>query len=88
MLRPLRHIRVGYAERDQPLSLLIAADNVRVLAKDGSLMSELTLDSTRDYQPLGTPDGRRPAGYYLRAYAARNASTPASAMAFSLPGGN
>lgn len=64
-LSRLRHIRIGYAYRGQPVTLLVANKHIRVLAEDGSLIRELTLDPTRDYQPLGTPCGRRPSGYHL-----------------------
>jgi hypothetical protein len=40
------------------LTLLVAGGHVRVVAEDGSLLRELTLDPQRDYQPLGTPCGR------------------------------
>jgi hypothetical protein len=39
--------------------------NVRVIREDGSLIRELVLDPTRDYQPLGTPTGRPKIGHYV-----------------------
>ena len=40
--------------------LLVAGRHVRVVADDGSLLRELTLDPARDYQPLGRPPGPPP----------------------------
>jgi hypothetical protein len=39
----------------------VANKDIRVLADDGSLIRALTLDPSRDYQPLGTPPGPKPA---------------------------
>jgi hypothetical protein len=36
-----------------------------VIREDGRLIRELTLDPTRDYQPLGTPTGRPKIGHYV-----------------------
>jgi hypothetical protein len=47
----LFHIGVGRAFSHQPIRLLIADRHVRVLAEDGTLIRELTLDPTRNYQP-------------------------------------
>lgn len=47
----LLHIGVGRAFKHQPVHLLIADRQVRILAEDGSLIRELTLDPTRNYQP-------------------------------------
>ena len=57
-LSRLRHIPLGAAHRHRPVTLLVAGRHVRVVAEDGSLLRELTLDPARDYQPLGTPCGR------------------------------
>jgi transposase InsO family protein len=57
-LSRLRHIAVGRAHKHQPVTLLVAGRHVRVVAEDGSLLRELTIDAARDYQPLGTPCGR------------------------------
>jgi transposase InsO family protein len=54
-LSRLRHIPLGAAHRHRPVTLLVAGRHVRVVAEDGSLLRELTLDPSRDYQPLGTP---------------------------------
>jgi len=35
--------------------LLVAGSHVRVIAEDGALLRELTLDPTRDYQRSTTP---------------------------------
>jgi len=47
----LLHIGVGRAFKHQPVRLLIADQQVRILAEDGTLIRELTLDPTRNYQP-------------------------------------
>lgn len=57
-LSRLRHIAIGRAHAGERVHLLVANRLVRVLAEDGSLLRELTLDPARDYQPLGTSDGR------------------------------
>ena len=54
-LSRLRHIALGRAYAHQRVRLLVADAQVRVLAEDGSLIRELTLDSNRVYQPLGGP---------------------------------
>lgn len=59
----LRHIPVGVAHRNRKVHLLVAGANVRVVATDGTLIRQLTLDVTRDYQPLG---GRWPVHNVLR----------------------
>lgn len=58
-LSRLRHICLGQAHAGVPVRLLVANKHVRVIREDGSLIRELTLDPARDYQPLGTPSGRR-----------------------------
>jgi transposase InsO family protein len=63
-LSRLRHIPLGSAHRHQPVTLLVAGRHVRVVAEDGSLLRELTLDPHRDYQPLGTPCGRPRLGHH------------------------
>ena len=52
-LSKLRHIPVGVAHRNRKVCLLVAGANVRVVATDGTLLRELTLDPNRSYQPLG-----------------------------------
>lgn len=50
-LSRLRHIGLGKAHAGEPVRLLIADDHVRVVRQDGSLLRELVLDVSRDYQP-------------------------------------
>jgi transposase InsO family protein len=47
----LRHIGLGKAHAGEPVRLLIADRHVRVVRRDGSLLRELVLDVSRDYQP-------------------------------------
>ena len=54
-LSRLRHVAVGRAYARQRVRLLVADAEVRVLAEDGSLIRQLTLDPSRVYQPLGRP---------------------------------
>jgi transposase InsO family protein len=49
----LRHIPVGVAHKNRRVHLLVAGPDVRIVAEDGELIRALTLDSTRNYQPLG-----------------------------------
>ena len=49
----LRHIPVGTAHRNRRVRLLVAGPDVRILTDDGELIRALTLDPTRNYQPLG-----------------------------------
>ena len=51
----LRHFHVSYKRRRQEVILLVAGAHVRVLAEDGQLLRELTLDPTRDYQRSTAP---------------------------------
>ena len=48
----LRHIPVGRAHMHQPVRLLIAGANVRVVREDGLLLRELVIDPRFDYQRL------------------------------------
>ena len=48
----LHHIGLGRANRGRAVKLLIADQNVRVIDLNGELIRELTLDPSRDYQPL------------------------------------
>ena len=52
----LHHIGLGLAYKGRSVRLLVADDHVRVVTREGSLLRELTIDPSRDYQPLG---GRR-----------------------------
>jgi transposase InsO family protein len=49
----LRHIPVGVAHKNRKVSLLVAGPDVRIITTDGQLIRALTLDPTRNYQPLG-----------------------------------
>jgi len=51
----LHHIGLGRAHKGRPVKLLIADQNIRVIALDGELIRDLTLDPTRGYQPLKQP---------------------------------
>ena len=61
-LSRLYHIGLGWEWRQHRVTLLIDNKDIRVLADDGELIRALTLDPSRDYQPLGRPPGpqRRP----------------------------
>jgi transposase InsO family protein len=49
----LRHIPVGTAHKNRRVRLLVAGPDVRIVTDDGELIRALTLDPTRNYQPLG-----------------------------------
>ena len=49
----LRHIPVGVEHKNRKVSLLVAGPDVRIVAESGELIRALTLDPTRNYQPLG-----------------------------------
>ena len=53
----LRHIRVGAAHCNKPVHIFVAGAQVRIVTKDGELLRALTIDPSRDYQPL---NGRWP----------------------------
>jgi transposase InsO family protein len=48
----LHHIGLGRAHSGRQVKLLIADQSVRVIALGGELIRELTIDPSRDYQPL------------------------------------
>lgn len=48
----LRHIPVGVAHKNRKVRLLVAGADVRIVTEDGELIRALTLDPSRDYQPL------------------------------------
>lgn len=48
----LRHLYVSYKHRREPVTLLVAGAHVQVVAEDGSILRELTLDADRNYQPV------------------------------------
>jgi hypothetical protein len=57
----LRHIGLGREHARKRILMLVADLDVRVIdAETGELLRELTLDPSRDYQPLGRPPGPRP----------------------------
>jgi len=50
----LHHIGLGRAHKGKPIKLLVADRDIRVLdAHTGELIRRLTLDPSRDYQPIG-----------------------------------
>jgi|SRR5215470_1045557 len=51
-LGQLRHLYVSYRRRRQPVTLLIAGPHLKVVAEDGAILRELTLDASRIYQPM------------------------------------
>lgn len=54
----LHHIGLGYEHARTRVVMLIADLHVRVIdAATGELLRELTVDPSRDYQPLGRPPG-------------------------------
>ncbi len=53
----LRHLYVSYKHRRLPVTLLVAGPHVSVVAQDGSILRELTLDPSRDYQRVQHVDG-------------------------------
>ncbi|HZN14058.1 MAG TPA: IS481 family transposase [Acidimicrobiales bacterium] len=48
----LLHIGVGRAHAGTDVLLLVADDDVRIVSLDGELLRHLTIDPTRNYQPL------------------------------------
>jgi hypothetical protein len=48
----LRHLHVSYKHRGQAVTLLVAGAHLRVVADDGSILREMVLDPTRNFQPL------------------------------------
>jgi transposase InsO family protein len=50
----LHHIGLGRAHKGKPVKLLVADRDIRVLdARTGEMIRQLTLDPSRDYQPIG-----------------------------------
>ena len=47
----LHHIGMGAHNRGQPVVMLIADRDIRIVTPDGELLRHLELDPTRDYQP-------------------------------------
>jgi transposase InsO family protein len=52
----LRHLHVSYKHRGRAVTLLVAGPHLRVVADDGSILRELILDPSRDYQPVPRQD--------------------------------
>jgi transposase InsO family protein len=52
----LRHVYVSYRLRGHPVTLLVAGAHLRAVAEDGSILRELTLDPTRNYQGISQRD--------------------------------
>jgi hypothetical protein len=52
-LSRLHHIGLGRAHAGEAVCLLIANKDIRVIHEDGSLIRQLTLDPSRDYQARG-----------------------------------
>jgi hypothetical protein len=49
----LHHIGIGRAHKGRAIKLLIANQDIRIIdLQTGQLIRELTLDPTRDYQPI------------------------------------
>jgi transposase InsO family protein len=49
----LRHLYVSYKHKREAVTLLVAGALVKVVAEDGSILRELTLDAERGYQQVG-----------------------------------
>ena len=49
----LRHIPVGVEHKNRRVQLLIAGPDVRIITPEGQLIRALSIDPTRNYQPLG-----------------------------------
>ena len=57
----LHHIGIGRAHARTPILLLIDDRDIRIInATTGELLRHLTLDPTRDYQPIATPTTKKP----------------------------
>ena len=54
-LSQLRHIYVGRSHKHMVVTLLVAGPHVRVVGEDGTLLRDLTIDPTRNYQPRRLP---------------------------------
>ena len=63
-LSRLYHIGLGKANRHKAITLFIANKDIRIVSADGDLIRELTLDPSRDYQPLGLPSGPPRVGHH------------------------
>lgn len=54
-LSQLRHIYVGRKYTGERIRLLIADTELRIIRENGQLLGEVTLDASRNYQPLRRP---------------------------------
>ena len=52
-LSRLHHICVGRAHKGRAVTILVADLDVRVVDEEGEVICQLTLDPSRNYQPLG-----------------------------------
>jgi transposase InsO family protein len=52
----LRHVYVSYRQRGRPVTLLVAGAHLRAVADDGSILREITLDPSRNYQGISQQD--------------------------------
>ena len=52
----LRHLHVSYKLRGHAVTLLVAGAHLRVVAEDGSILRDLILDPTRNYQRVTRQD--------------------------------
>ena len=50
----LHHVGVGRAHKGRRVIVLVADLDIRVLSQEGELLRHLTLDPTKDYQPLNS----------------------------------
>ncbi len=48
----LHHIGVGRAHKGRRIIVLVADLDIRVLSVEGELLRHLTLDPSKDYQPI------------------------------------
>ncbi len=48
----LRHLYVSYKHKREPVTLLVAGAHIKVVAQDGSILRDLTLDARRGYQQV------------------------------------
>jgi hypothetical protein len=57
----MHHIGIGTEHARTPVLKLVDGLHIRVInAATGELLRELTLDPSRNYQPLGRPPGPQP----------------------------
>lgn len=57
----LHHVGLGTEHARTRVMMLVADLQIRIIdAATGELLRDLTLDPTRDYQPLGRPPGPQP----------------------------